>query len=174
MNNMQQYHPKTIVKFLAKQPGEISLPLQDEIIRCAVQCLESRIKYHSDTLKSFEAMHYLRLQLAQEQNKVFAVLFLDTKHRALAFEKLFYGTIDEARIHPRVVIQRALAHNAAAVILAHNHPSGVVKPSTGDLNATKNIEAALKLLDIRLLDHIIVSTESQFSFADNGLMKCLA
>ncbi len=144
---------------------------QDKLIQQALQCLEQRIKYHSDSLDNpIVARDYLRLQLAQEQNEVFAVLFLNNAHRVLAFERLFTGTINSARIHPRVIVQRALANYAAAVILAHNHPSGNLEPSPEDRSMTQTIKNVLEWIDVRVLDHIIVSLEGAISFAERGLL----
>ena len=117
-----------------------------------------------------DAHDYLRLQLAQEKNEIFVALFLDTQHRVLAFEKLFQGTVDSTSVHPRVVIQRTLVHNAAAVIFAHNHPSGSVDPSTADKEMTEQLKQVLEIIDVRVLDHFIVSCEGIFSFAECGLL----
>ena len=113
---------------------------------------------------------YLTGQLRHRQQEVFAVMFLDTQHRLLAFEELFYGTVDGASIYPREVVKQALAHNAAAVILAHNHPSGVADPSQADKRITKRLLAALELVDIRVIDHMIVGDDQVASFAELGLI----
>lgn len=144
---------------------------QDGLIRRALACLEERIKYKPISLcQPQEVSDYLRLQLAQEPNEVFAVLFLDTRHQLLAFEKLFYGTVNSTTIHPRVIIQRALAHNAAAVILAHNHPSGTEEPSAADQYITQELKNLLKWLDVRVLDHFIVTLGKTTSFLARGLL----
>lgn len=144
---------------------------QDKLIQRALKCLEERIKYQSDRLASSNVVRqYLQLHLAQEQNEVFAVLFLSNSHRAIAFEKLFYGTVNTNTVHPRVIVQRALFHNAAAVIFAHNHPSGNLEPSNADKTLTKVCNSALKLFDIRVVDHIIVSHEGSLSFAERRLI----
>ena len=144
----------------------------DEIlINNALKCLE---KHLSDDIQTFtdaqNAKAYLRLQLGAECNEIFGVLFLDTKHRFLAFEKLFLGTINEAAVYPRVIVQRALAHNAAAVILSLNHPSGCIDPSEPDKNVTKKLTDILRIIDVNVLDHIIVSSNDSFSFAEQGIM----
>lgn len=115
------------------------------------------------------ARDYLRLSLRDRPAEVFAVLFLDNRHRVVAFEELFHGTIDGASVHPRVVVQRALALNAAAVILAHNHPSGVAEPSHADRAITSRLIEALGLIDVRVLDHVIVG-DQVVSFAERGLL----
>jgi DNA replication and repair protein RadC len=111
---------------------------------------------------------YLLAQLRDRPSEVFAALFLDTQHRLIAFEELFQGTIDGAAVYPREVVKKALSHNAAAIILAHNHPSGIAEPSSADHNITKRLTDALKLVDIRTLDHLIVGDGNVVSFADNG------
>ncbi|MGI9303663.1 MAG: RadC family protein [Gammaproteobacteria bacterium] len=102
-------------------------------------------------------------------HEVFACLFLDTRHRVIVFEELFNGTIDGSTVHPREVVKRALRHNAAAVILAHNHPSGVAEPSNADRNITRRLQEALSLVDIRVIDHVIVG-DDVMSFAERGLL----
>ena len=112
--------------------------------------------------------HYFAGRLRSRQHEVFAVLFLDTRHRALAFEELFQGTLDGAEVHPREVARRALAHNAAAVIVGHNHPSGDPGPSAADRAVTLRLRQALALLDIRLLDHVVVGDGAPVSLAARG------
>jgi DNA repair protein RadC len=111
---------------------------------------------------------YLRAQVRSDAREVFAVLFLDSQHRVLAFERMFYGTIDGAVVHPREVAKCGLRHNAAAVIVAHNHPSGVAEPSQADRRVTQQLQAALALVDIRLLDHVVVGDGDSVSFVDRG------
>lgn len=113
---------------------------------------------------------YLTMQLAGLEHEVFACLFLNAQHRLLGYEALFRGTLDSASVHPREVVKRALAHNAAAVILAHNHPSGCKQPSPADLHLTERLKAALALIDVRVLDHLIVGAGSALSCAEMGLM----
>jgi len=126
---------------------------------------------HESVLESPAAVReYLIAQLRHESHEVFGCLFLDSKHRVLAFEALFQGTIDGATIYPRQVVKRALAHNAAAVILCHNHPSGVAEPSQADRVLTSQLKAALALIDVRVLDHFIIGEGSPLSMAEWGLM----
>lgn len=113
---------------------------------------------------------YLKAQLRHQKHEVFACLFLDTKHRVLAFEPLFYGTIDGASVYPRQVVKRALAHNAAALILSHNHPSGVSEPSQADRLLTARLKEALALIDVRILDHFIVGDGEPLSMVEYGWM----
>lgn len=111
---------------------------------------------------------YFTRRLRSLPHEVFACLFLDNRHRALAFEELFRGTIDTAQVHPREVVRRALAHNAAAVIIGHNHPSGVAEPSAADRAITQRLREALDLVGVRVLDHFIVGDGPALSLAQRG------
>ena len=113
---------------------------------------------------------YLRAWLGPYPYEVFACLFLDNRHRVIAGEELFRGTIDGASVHPREVVRRAIGHNAAAVILAHNHPSGVAEPSAADVAITRRLRDALALVDVRVLDHLIVGEATPVSLAERGLV----
>ena len=113
---------------------------------------------------------FLLAQLRDRPYEVFCCLYLDNRHRLLAFEELFRGTIDRAGVHPREVLRQTLAHNAAAVILAHNHPSGVLEPSQADELITRRLRDALALIDVRVLDHFIIGDGTCFSFAEAGLI----
>ncbi len=114
------------------------------------------------------AGRYFAQRLRGQAIEVFAVLFLDTRHRALAFEELFRGTIDGAEVHPREVVRRALAHNAAAVIVGHNHPSGNPEPSAADRAVTAQLKQSLALVDVRLLDHFVIADGPPVSLAARG------
>jgi DNA repair protein RadC len=131
----------------------------------------------SQRLKEREAFHtpgavkqYLQLQLAHKTHEVFAVLFLDHQNRMLAMEELFRGTLSQTSVYPREVVLRALHHQAAAVVLSHNHPSGSVQPSRADEHLTQTLKAALALVDVRVLDHIIVCQGETLSMAERGLI----
>jgi DNA repair protein RadC len=113
---------------------------------------------------------YLQAQLSHRHQEVFVALFLDTRHRLIASEELFYGTIDGASVHPREVVKRAMTLNAAAVIFAHNHPSGVAEPSRDDEAITRRLRDALQLVDVRVLDHIIVGCGNTISLAERGVI----
>jgi DNA repair protein RadC len=113
---------------------------------------------------------YLRLQLAELPHEVFMVLFLDAQHRLIVGEELFRGTLTQTSVYPREVLKRALALNAAAVILAHNHPSGVAEPSRADEALTRHLVTALQLVDVRVLDHLVVGRAQVVSFAERGLL----
>jgi len=113
---------------------------------------------------------YLVDKLKVYEHEVFACLFLDNQHHILKFEELFSGTIDSASVYPREVVKKALAHNAAAVIFAHNHPSGINEASHADKVITQRLKSALELIDIRVLDHFIIADGRPFSFAEHGLL----
>ncbi|MDB5942196.1 MAG: radC [Ramlibacter sp.] len=114
--------------------------------------------------------HYLQLHLAAKAHEVFAVLFLDAQNRLLAMEELFRGTLTQTSVYPREVVLRALKHGSAAVVLAHNHPSGTVQPSRADEALTQTLKAALALVDVRVLDHVIVAQGEALSMAEKGLL----
>ena len=114
--------------------------------------------------------NFLRLTLAGQEHEVFAVLLLDAQHRVLACEELFRGTLTQTSVYPREVVKCVLAHNAAAVIFAHNHPSGVAEPSHADETLTRALRSALALVDVRVLDHFIVTGSAAMSFAERGLL----
>jgi DNA repair protein RadC len=124
-----------------------------------------------DVLTSPQATRaFLKTQLYRHPHEVFACLFLDNRHRVVKYEELFRGTIDGASVHPREVVRRALEINAAAVIFAHNHPSGVAEPSQADLRITQRLKDALALVDVRVLDHFIVGDGEGTSMAERGLI----
>jgi DNA repair protein RadC len=113
---------------------------------------------------------YLQLQLAALDHETFGAMFLDTQHRLLAFETLFRGTLTHTAVHPREVVKRALALNAGAVVLAHNHPSGVAEPSRADELITQSLRQALLLVDVKVIDHVVVGRGGTVSFAERGLL----
>lgn len=143
----------------------------DRLIARALKCLETRLHYGAEELTSSHAVKsYLQLHLAAEANEVFAALFLSNNKRVLVFEKLFTGSISQAMVYPRVVVQKALEYNAAAVIFAHNHPSGNSEPSTEDKELTRKLKSTLDIIDIELLDHFIVTGHECYSFAEHRLL----
>jgi len=124
-----------------------------------------------DSLASPSAVRgYLRLKLQHLGYEVFVVVFLDAQNRVIAAEELFRGTLTQTSVYPREVVKRALAHNAAALILAHNHPSGVAEPSVQDQSLTRTLAQALSLIDVRILDHFIIAPGALTSFAERGLV----
>ena len=117
-----------------------------------------------------DTKNFLLAQLRAYPHEVFACLFLDNRHQIISFDKMFNGTIDGASVYPREVVKKALSRNAAAVIFAHNHPSGVSEPSIADKNITHRLREALKLVDIRVLDHFVIGDNTAVSFAELGLL----
>jgi len=139
--------------------------------------LEMSRRHLGETLSRGDALScpddtraYLKARLRDYPFEVFGCLFLDNRHRVIRFEELFRGTIDGASVHAREVVRRALDHNAAAVILAHNHPSGVAEPSAADTRITERLRQALSLIDVRVLDHLIVGDAEVTSLAERGLI----
>jgi DNA repair protein RadC len=139
--------------------------------------LELSRRHHAELMRRGPALsnpratrEFLRAQLRDRDHEVFCCLFLDNRHRVLCFEEVFRGTIDGASVHPRDVVKLALARNAAGVILAHNHPSGIAEPSQADELITCRLRDALALVDIRVLDHVVVGDGSCVSFAERGLI----
>ncbi len=142
-----------------------------------IAALEITRRYLTEALKKGQVISdpattrlYVMSQLRAYEQEVFSCLFLDSQHRLICYEELFFGTIDGASVHPREVLKRALAHNAAAVIFAHNHPSGVAEPSEADRRITERLQSALSLVDIRVLDHLVVGDTAVVSFAETGLL----
>ena len=119
---------------------------------------------------SADVRRYLRHRLGGRPREVFGALFLDAQHRLIAFREIFLGTVDSATVHPREVLRETLALNAAAVIFVHNHPSGVAEPSTSDVKITERLRHLLQLIDVRVLDHIVVSGTEAVSMAERGLL----
>ena len=144
--------------------------MKHPIIAQALELLACEIRA-VDTMASPDAVKdYLRLKLAPKDHEVFAVLFLDAQHRVIETEEMFRGTLTQTSVYPREVVKEALHHNAAAVILAHNHPSGSTTPSRADELLTQTLKAALALVDVRVLDHMVVTTGEVLSMAERGLM----
>lgn len=149
----------------------LSAPInEDQIIAQALEILARRHRKGAPLSSPADTAAFLQLQLAEREREFFAVLFLNSQHRVIALEELFAGTIDGAAIYSREVVKRALQLNSAAVILAHNHPSGIPEPSQADIAITGRIREALSLVDIRTLDHVIVGTSGTVSFAERGLI----
>lgn len=142
----------------------------DCIIRQAASLLLEGLCDGQELTSARETASFLHLALANEPNEQFSAVFLNSRHQVIAFEPLFQGTIDSAAVHPRVVAQRALLLNAAAVIVAHNHPSSEPEPSRADMFITEKLKEALALLDIRLLDHFIVTRNGCISLAERGVI----
>jgi DNA repair protein RadC len=143
---------------------------RDPIVVQALQILECQVR-EADTMASpGAAKDYLRLKIAALPYEVFVVIFLDAQNRVIDVEEMFRGTLTQTSVYPREVVKTALAHNAAAVILAHNHPSGSAEPSRADEALTMTLKAALALVDVRVLDHMVVTCATVLSFAERGLL----
>jgi DNA repair protein RadC len=142
---------------------------EDATIRRALSILSNRMRQPGEVLSSpVTAQHYVRLYAGELEYEVFMVLFLDSHNRVVAREEMFRGTLTQTSVYPREVVKAALAHNAAAVLLAHNHPSGKAQPSEADQMLTNALKSALALIDVRVLDHIVVTTKFAYSFAEHG------
>lgn len=142
-----------------------------KIIRRALKILEARMTYEAEFFcNPRDTKDYLRLKLGGQEREVFAVLFLNNRHQLISYEELFFGTIDGATIHVREIVKLGLKLNAAAIILAHNHPSGTCEPSRADEAITQRIKEACALMEIRVLDHIVVSATDAVSMAERGLI----
>ena len=143
---------------------------ESKILRLAEDIARYRLSKNTTKLTSPDATKkYVAAALRNLEHEVFSVVFLDNQHGVIAYEEMFRGTINASSIYPREIAKRALGLNAAAIIVAHNHPSGVVEPSRADIQITKRLVEAMSLLEIRVLDHIIVGAE-MLSMADSGLL----
>ncbi len=150
--------------------GQAKFVQLQAVLEMARRALQEELRRGNALSSPKVVRDYLQLLLSGREQEVFVVLFLDSQHRVIAFEELFQGTLGQASVYPREVVKRALAHNAAAVIFAHNHPSGIAKPSTSDENLTKKLKSALALVDVQVLDHFVVSLGQTVSFAENNLL----
>ena len=142
----------------------------DDVITGARQKLRRRFRKGKAIRSPADTEAFLIAELATEPNEVFAVLYLDNRHRVIQFDRAFAGTIDGTSVYPRVIVQRALELNSAAVIFAHQHPSGVAEPSQADERITQRLKSALELVDIRVLDHLIIGGDTVVSLASRGLL----
>jgi DNA repair protein RadC len=142
----------------------------DHLIAQALAILSRRMRVNSHLGSPGAVRDYLRLLLAGKEHEVFVVVLLDAQNRVLACEEMFRGTLTQASIYPREIVKTALAANAAAVIFAHNHPSGVSEPSRADELLTQQLKAALALVDVKVLDHFVIAGDEFVSFAERGLL----
>jgi DNA repair protein RadC len=140
------------------------------VLELSARHLLSTLQRDSALTSPDHTRRYLSNRLRGRRQEVFACLFLDNRHRVVTYEELFYGTIDGASVHPREVVSRCMTHNAAAVILAHNHPSGVAEPSRADEQITRRLQQALELVEVRLLDHMIIGDGEITSLAERGIL----
>ncbi|MFZ6754476.1 RadC family protein [Undibacterium sp. Dicai25W] len=140
------------------------------VLELAKRAINEELRVNTSLSSPQAVKSYLQLLIGNKSYESFAVLFLDIKNRLIVSEELFRGTLNHASVYPREVVKTALFHNAAAIILAHNHPSGSCEPSRADIDLTKNLQQALRLVDIKVLDHFIVANPHVYSFAEHGLM----
>ncbi|WP_432399643.1 RadC family protein [Pantoea allii] len=144
-------------------------PTEQQTVRTALTLLERQLREPGASFTSSHAVRdWLRLQLATLEREEFTALFLDNQHRLIAHDTLFTGTINHTQVHPREVVKAALKHNAAAILVAHCHPSGLAEPSDADRRITERLKQALDLVDIRLLDHLVVGGMDIVSFAERS------
>jgi DNA repair protein RadC len=152
------------------KPSDLNDVEKQSALRLAMKVLAIKHRAGRPLTNPEATRNYLRLRLADYQNEVFGAVFLNNRHRIITVRELFQGTIDGASIHPRVVVQQALSVNAAALVFYHNHPSGVAEPSHADEAITRRLRDALALVDVRVLDHFVVSAGESVSFAECGLI----
>jgi DNA repair protein RadC len=143
---------------------------ETDILATAEAIIERRFFRLAQINQSDDAVAFLRAKLALQPHEVFGCILLDQRHRVIVWKVLFHGTIDGCSVHPREVVKMALAYNAAAVIFAHPHPSGIAEPSQADIQITKRLRDALALVDVRVLDHIVIGGMETTSLAQRGLM----
>ena len=149
--------------------GHYNVASPDQILAAARAIIDRIMRRGTSFSDPKIAKDYLSGKLAGRECEIFAVLFLDAKHRLIEYVELFRGTVSESKIYPREVVKESLARNAAALIVAHNHPSGMPEPSLADRNVTKRLREALALVDVRLLDHILVTGHTAVSFQELGV-----
>ncbi|WP_265451999.1 JAB domain-containing protein [Aeromonas salmonicida] len=142
---------------------------EEDLLTIANQIARQKLAKGEAITDKHLAQHALQTLLQSREHEVFAMLFLDNQHRILAYEELFHGTLSRASVYPREVVKRALALNAAALMLGHNHPSEYPEPSQTDIEITHRLQSVLELVDIRLLDHLVVATEGIVPLADRGV-----
>ena len=143
----------------------------NQIIEKALQIIESRLAVPGQLIDSPETVaSFLKIKLATQEREVFAVIMLDNRHRVIDYQELFFGSIASATVNPREVVKAALYANAAAVVLAHNHPSGIAEPSQADIRITEQLTSALDLIETRVLDHFVIGGMTHYSFNEHGLI----
>lgn len=143
---------------------------EKRLVLRALKVAEKAMAYTTVLTTPTEVKNFLRLKLAHLEYEVFGVVWVDNQHRVLLTEDLFRGTLTQTAVYPREIVKAGLACNAAAVVLYHNHPSGVSQPSSADHTMTKTLKDVLKLVDIRILDHLVVGSSDCFSFAEHGMI----
>ena len=167
MNRIAQSHAKLLVR---DAQGRYAAATPEVILEVARQVIDQKMQRGEQFTSPQATKDYLQVKLAGYEHEVFAILMLDNQHRLIAYSELSRGTLDSASVHPREVVKEVLAHNAGAVILAHNHPSGHPEPSSADRSITSRLKEALALIEVRVLDHIVVGGLKTVSFAERGLL----
>lgn len=160
--------PAQLLSLPGVGPGRLSLLLV--ALELARRCAEAPLRRGDVMSSPGRTRTFLQQHLGGREREVFCCLFLDAQHRLQRCEDLFWGTLDGAAVYPREIVARALRYRAAAVILAHNHPSGIATPSAADRHITERLQRALALIDVRVLDHIVIGRGDSCSFAENGLL----
>jgi DNA repair protein RadC len=160
----------TISLLVQMDDGSSRPATAEEIIAAAREHMSRRVRRGTQLTSPKATRDYLSLKLGTLEREVFAVIFLDKRHRLISYQEMFQGTIDGASVHPREVVKEALKQNAAAVILAHPHPSGIAEPSQADELITNRLKEALSLIDVSILDHIIVAGGDTTSFAERSML----
>ncbi len=150
--------------------GRYLMATADQILEAARQVIDQKIRRGASFTSPSEVKDYLKAKLSGYEREVFAVMLMDSKHCLIEYVELFQGTIDQAAVYPREVVKLAMQHNAAAMIISHNHPSGNPDPSRADEMLTKRLQDALALVDVRVLDHIIVAGNDTASVGERGLI----
>jgi DNA repair protein RadC len=150
--------------------GEAKFVQLQAVLEMSRRHMESTLQKGAAFTDCEATKYYFKQRLRQYQQEVFACLFLDNQHQLIKFEELFFGTINNASVYPREIVKRALQFNAAAIIIGHNHPSGIAEPSHSDISITERIKSALALIDVRLLDHIVVGDAETVSLAERGFL----
>ena len=150
--------------------GQYRVASADEVLSQAWGVLADRVKPGVTLSSPQDVKDYLRLEIGLLEYEVFCVIFLDAQHRVIELRQMFRGTVSQTSVYPREVVKEALALNASAVVLAHNHPSGVAEPSRADEHLTQTLKTALQMVDVRVLDHLVVSANVVVSFAERGLL----
>lgn len=176
---VSQHHLNATMNMIANSeaPALYAVPFvpseteaENDIITRALGILSRRLVERSAFHSPQAVKDFLQLQIARRDHEVFCLLFLDSQHQMIAFEEMFRGTLAQTSVYPREVVKRCLQLNAAAVVLSHNHPSGTVQPSRADEALTQTLKAALALVDVRVLDHVIVAPGQALSMAEKGLL----
>lgn len=169
---MSQFNAQSnLIELLVRDAkGEYRLASGDEVLKAARQVIGRRVRRGTSMTSPELVRDFLRTKLAELPHEVFVALLLDAQNRLVQYIELFRGTLSQTSVYPREVVKAALAHNAAAMILAHNHPSGVAEPSRADELLTQSLKQALALVDVRVLDHFIIAGADSVSLAERGLI----